>query len=70
MRLRELFEAMQPGAAVRAQPHLDALDLAVRVEVPSKVARCRICLYRRSSAAVLRSAGAARPGLHLRGVLV
>ncbi len=30
MRLRELFEAMQPGAAVRAQPHLDALDLVVK----------------------------------------
>jgi putative transposase len=30
MHLRELFEAMQPGAAVRAQPHLDALDLVVK----------------------------------------
>jgi hypothetical protein len=30
MRLRELFEAMQPGAAVRAQPQLDALDLVVK----------------------------------------
>lgn len=29
-RPEELFEAMQPGAAVRAQPHLDALGLVVK----------------------------------------
>src|ERR1700745_4171781 len=41
-----------------------------KVPKVSKVARCRICLYRRSGTAVMRSGAAARPVLHLRCVLV